>query len=120
MTHQQGGDAGFGVLALETAFGEFKAGDVFHCLNNFPFLKTENGWIVQKPSTADQTCTKQSPKDVSGAGSPAPAAANAPPAPAFTNIPPPPPPPQRPRYSFRDLSDYEVPAWPMRPFYQSP
>jgi hypothetical protein len=59
LVHQMNSEEGmgmeFGLLALGMKFGDFKAGDVFHCSNEFPFLKTEKGWVVRKPA-ADATC----------------------------------------------------------------
>jgi hypothetical protein len=61
LAHQMNGEEGmgmeFGLLALGMKFGDFKAGDVFHCSNEFPFLRTEKGWIVRKPA-ADATCAQ--------------------------------------------------------------
>src|SRR5689334_6042052 len=36
---EEGIGMAFGVYALAMKFGDFKAGDVFHCSNEFPFLR---------------------------------------------------------------------------------
>ena len=48
MTLPGGHTARAGLLGLEISFRDFNAGDVSIARKNFPFLRTEKGWIVQK------------------------------------------------------------------------